>query len=342
LLASEGFDAFYGSELAGAVVPGLSAAGASIITGDDLEYARQHAVNVGEPVAAPYHDGVLYTAGSPSAGGTLVLLMLAIAERLDLARRPEHPLCTIAEILTTGFSLRQRVAENAANEFLDLDTINRLAAAIEFALAHRHTERAPAPPVPAELPDGECTTHHSHVDSAGNALSMTQSIGDEFGSAFVEPASGLLLNNAMKLFDPRPGRIMSIRAGAKPLSSMAPVVAMSGGEPWWCAGSPSGTRIISALVQVCVHHFELGTDLAGATRHARVHPTTHGLEAEAHLDPAARRALEERGHTVAIRSAYDDWFGCVQSVSVRQGRVAATADVRRPGTILIHEVEAAG
>ncbi|MGH2820229.1 MAG: gamma-glutamyltransferase family protein, partial [Actinomycetota bacterium] len=181
--------------------------------------------------------------------------------------------------------------------------------------------------------DGGCTTHHSHVDRWGNFVSMSQSLGDAFGSALMVPNRGLLLNNAMKLFDPRPSaRAARISPYKRPLAP-CPTLVLKDGRPLLALGSPSGTRIVSAIAQVLVNMFVYGRGLQASIDAPRVHWSGDEFEAEGSLPPDVRADLAARGHDVSNRGAGSPWFGAVQAAwrDPDSGLCKGAADPRRQG-----------
>src|SRR5205823_3888107 len=84
--------------------------------------------------------------------------------------------------------------------------------------------------------DEGCTTHLSVVDTEGNMVSLTQTLTLLFGSAVTVPGTGVLLNDNMYLFDPRPGHANSVAPRKRPASSMAHVVALRNGRPVLAVG----------------------------------------------------------------------------------------------------------
>ena len=86
--------------------------------------------------------------------------------------------------------------------------------------------------------DNSCTTHLSVVDSKGNMVALTQTLLSVFGSKVVLPKSGILMNNGIMWFDPRPNHPNSIKPNAKPLSNMCPAVVLGKKGKIWLWGLP--------------------------------------------------------------------------------------------------------
>lgn len=96
----------------------------------------------------------------------------------------------------------------------------------------------------------DCTSHLSVIDGAGNMVSLTNTLLSRFGSKVVAPSLGMVMNNGMMWFDPRPGQPNSIAAGAAPLANMAPVITTKDGRPDIAIGAAGGRQIFPALVQL--------------------------------------------------------------------------------------------
>ena len=108
--------------------------------------------------------------------------------------------------------------------------------------------------------EGSNTTHYSVVDSSGNAVSNTYTLNFPYGVGLVAEGTGVLLNNELDDFTAAPGAsnafgLVGFEAnlpgpGKRPLSSMSPTIVLKDGKPVLVTGSPGGSRIISAVLQV--------------------------------------------------------------------------------------------
>lgn len=106
-----------------------------------------------------------------------------------------------------------------------------------------------------------CTTHFSVVDRDGTCVSLTQTLLSLFGSSVVSPQTGIVLNNGVNWFDPRPGRINSIAPATKALANYAPMI-MSGPDDTVVAiGGSGGRKILPAIFQTLTHIVDFGYPL---------------------------------------------------------------------------------
>ena len=112
-----------------------------------------------------------------------------------------------------------------------------------------------------DIGDRSCTTNISTVDKAGNMAVITTTLLSRFGSRFVAPTSGILMNNGINWFDPRPGRSNSIIGGKKPLSNMCPMIATCEGRPVFGIGASGGRKILPAVFQIASYINDFGMDL---------------------------------------------------------------------------------
>jgi gamma-glutamyltranspeptidase/glutathione hydrolase len=135
------------------------------------------------------------------------------------------------------------------------------------ARLERLGEGAPAP---------SCTTHLSVVDRRGNMVALTQTLLSRFGSKVVLPETGILMNNGILWFDPRPGRPNSIAPGRRPLANMCPVIVRRDGAPWFALGASGGRRIMPAVAQVLSFLVDYGMTLEEAFHQPRLDVSGEG------------------------------------------------------------------
>ena len=121
-----------------------------------------------------------------------------------------------------------------------------LARAMKTAYEERLSGLGDADPLAAET----CTTHLTACDAEGTMVSMTTTLLSSMGSRVVLPGSGVLMNNGVMWFDPRPDQPNSIGGGKRPLTNMSPVILRDGDRPWLAAGASGGRRILAAVAQV--------------------------------------------------------------------------------------------
>jgi gamma-glutamyltranspeptidase/glutathione hydrolase len=169
--------------------------------------------------------------------------------------------------------------------------------------------------VAGQIKESEETTHFSIVDQEGNAVSVTTTLNDSYGSRMVVSGAGFIMNNEMDDFSAKPGapnlygavggKANAIASGKRPLSSMTPVIATKSGKTWLIAGTPGGTTIPTSVFQIIVNVTEFGLPLFDAVQAKRFHhqwrPDKIFIE-EGALTEEVIRQLTIMGHVVEPRS----------------------------------------
>lgn len=351
-IGREGYEAFYSGALADTITSHVASHG-GILTRDDLERYPGELMWLREPDWTAFAGHRV--AGATPASSALLFNLLGILDGLDLAGTP--PLGTrglhlLIEAMKLAFAERSLHIGDHTQVNVPLQGLSSPAyTSLRRALIDTGRPSFPSPgdpwayqqmpPDPSKLTPAAPTppapvigtTHHSHVDGSGNFVSISQSLGDAFGSCVTVPGTGVILNNAMKLFDPRPGpRPAGIAPYRRPLAPW-PTLVFSGGQAVLALGSPSGTRIPNAIAQVLVNVLVRGMGLQAAVDLPRVHWSGDELEAEADLPEDAKEGLSRLGHEVHYRHARSPWFGAVQIVArdPETGVCRGAADRRRGG-----------
>jgi gamma-glutamyltranspeptidase/glutathione hydrolase len=200
------------------------------------------------------------------------------------------------------------------------------AKALTAAYEHRFSALGHAAP-------GSCTTHLCTIDAAGNMVALTNTLLARFGSKVVLPETGVLMNNGIMWFDPRPGRPNSLAPGVKPLNNMCPLIATRDGKAWFAAGASGGRSILPAVVQLASLVIDFGLSLDEAFHLPRidlVRGTT--VTCDANMEPAAIEAMAG-AFDVEVREpiVYPTGWAVPTAVERRPGGVnVAAADVRSP------------
>ena len=125
----------------------------------------------------------------------------------------------------------------------------------------------------SSMGDGDspsCTTNLCVVDREGNMVALTQTLLGLFGSKVTLPQTGIVMNNGIMWFDPRPGKPNSIAPGKRPLSNMCPVIGTRDGTPWFAVGASGGRRILPAVLQMVSFLVDHDMNLDEAMRQPRI------------------------------------------------------------------------
>jgi gamma-glutamyltranspeptidase/glutathione hydrolase len=183
------------------------------------------------------------------------------------------------------------------------------------------------------------TTHYSIVDAEGNAVAVTYTLNDGYGSAVTAAKLGFLLNNQMDDFAAKPGEpnayglvqgeANAIQPRKTPLSSMTPTIVLRDGKLYLVVGSPGGPTIINTVLEVVVNVIDFGMNVADAVEAPRLHHQwmPDVLHLERGFSPDTVALLKARGHTVVL----EDGQGEVAAIRVKDGWLEGSADPRTEG-----------
>ncbi|WP_214104309.1 gamma-glutamyltransferase family protein [Acrocarpospora catenulata] len=281
-IADGGAERFYRGRAGRAVAAFVEARGGTL-RADDLATCEATETEID-----PVEIGPLSLYGPPATGVVTAAEALQIVEAAG--RRGLDPGPRLwARALARAFDdrLREVSTENSGWE--------RLAGA-------EHAERVVAEwdrplPVTGGPARAGCTSHLSAVDGRGMTVALTQTVLDLFGSRLVEPETGIVLNDGMMYFDPRPGQVTSISPGAAGLSAVCPVIVGGpGGEA--VLGASGGRRIISAVAQI-IARWRDGATLQAAVEAPRLHAEGRTVWLDRRRESAAAD-LTAAGHDVQV------------------------------------------
>jgi len=151
-------------------------------------------------------------------------------------------------------------------------------------------------------PDPGHTTHLTVVDRDRNMVSLTSTLGASFGSAIVVPGTGILLNNLVTWFDPRPGTQNSIAPGRRVLWAGSPTLLTRDGRPLAALGAPGGRKIMSAVLQVIVNLVDFGMGMQDSVSAPRLHCEGPEITIESLTPSGTIDGLRELGHQVTVQT----------------------------------------
>lgn len=173
-----------------------------------------------------------------------------------------------------------------------------VADAIRAAYATRLSSLGHAAGV-GSVTDPGCTTHVSVIDAAGNAVSLTNTLLSRFGAKVTSRRTGMLLNNGMMWFDPRPGQPNSIAPGVQPLANMCPLLVEMADGGTLALGAAGGRQIMPALVQILAQRLLFGRDPGQALSAPRLDASTPRITLDRRL-PADTAGLVAHSHDVIV------------------------------------------
>jgi len=246
-------------------------------------------------------------------------MKLAVADRIAYAARPDAP---TAALLDKAYAAQRRALIDPKRAALS------------------EGERYSGPPGPGVIRAGsplavpESTTHFDVVDDEGNAVAVTQTLGDGFGSGVMAGDTGILLNDFCYWFDLDPRSPNVVAPRKKVEMCLAPTVTLRDGRPFMVIGTPGSFGILETTPQMIVNVIDHGFSIQAAIEAPRFR-TYEGttLEMEARIPKAVRDELQERGHKIRL---IDDWSHLVgggQGIMIDpdSGALLGGADPRRDG-----------
>jgi gamma-glutamyltranspeptidase/glutathione hydrolase len=203
-----------------------------------------------------------------------------------------------------------------------------LARALKAAYAQRLTSLGDAEPQAAE----SCTTHITACDADGTMVALTTTLLSSMGSRVVLPTTGILMNNGVMWFDPRPGQPNSIGPGKRPLTNMFPIILRDGANPWIAAGASGGRRIMAAVLQLMSFVADFGMTPEAAAHQPRIDVSGPDLvTADRRLAPDILRALEADGPVETVEHAVLPInFACPNLIEQKGGMRTGVSDAISP------------
>ena len=236
----------------------------------------------------------------PCAGPLHIGQMLNILDGLDVAGAgfgSADNAHLLAEVLKIAFA--DRAAGTADPDFVPVP-VDRLlspayAAQRRAALDMARAQAWGAGVLPKESAN---TTHITVADRDGHIVCATQTINSLFGARYMLPGTGLISNNYLHVFNPRPGLANSLAPGKRVTSSMAPLIVLKGGRPQFALGLPGGLRIFPSALQAVINLIDHGMSLQQAVEAPRLWTQGFELELEPGFPDAVADALRARGHPV--------------------------------------------
>ena len=296
VIAAEGAGAVHGGALGAAVVAHVRKLG-GVLGEDDLAGFQ---VIERQPVRGVYRGVEVVGPPPPSSGGVHVVQMLNILEGFDIGRLGFGTAATlhlVAEALKIAFA--DRAAATADPAFVDVP-VGRLLSKDYAAERRAAIDPARAQHWKAAVAAGESanTTHVTVADNEGRVWCATQTINSLFGARILIPGLGMVPNNYMALFDPRPGNALSILPGKRLTTSMSPLILLKEGKPWAALGLPGGLRIFGSAMQAVLNLVDHGMSLQEAVEAPRIWTQGQALEVEGAVPEAVRADLAAMGHDV--------------------------------------------
>jgi gamma-glutamyltranspeptidase/glutathione hydrolase len=340
LIADQGADAFYKGEIARRIDADMKAHGGLITLADLAAYRPM----VREPLVGSYRGHTVITVPPASSGGATLLQMLNMLEAFDLKAMKggsAESLHVMSEVMKLSYADRIRFLGDTDFVKTPLTGFTSKAYAAERVKKVRRDRAMPVKEMGAGDPwafESKETTHLSVADRDGGAVSLTYTLGSDFGSGVAIEGAGFLLNNQMNNFaheaalkaarDGKPLPPNAMQPGKRMLSSMTPTMVLKDGRPWLVTGSPGGSTIIEVVLQMLVNLIDFDLNVAQATHLPRIYQGwTDELGLEPGFNPDTAALLKAKGHEIEPHET----MGSTQSIVIENGRFYGAADPRRPG-----------
>ena len=352
-IMNKGSDGFYKGKVAEDMIETISQSG-GIMTMEDLsEYQSVWR----DPVRFKYKGYDIISMSFPSSGGVILGQMMKAIENFDLSKikhnSPEY-VQLLTEIERRAFADRSDLMGDPdfmklpVYEFMDKEYVESRMKNFSWDQATPSSEIKPGEIIFNESYE---TTHFSIVDKEGNAVSVTTTLNNSFGSKVYVENSGFFLNNEMDDFSSKPGypnffgvigsEANSIQPKKRMLSAMTPTIVLKYNKPHLILGSPGGPSIITSVFQTILNVVEYNMDVNKAVSSPRFHhqwyPDLIVMENEAYSDELnsilskknyliVKLPIEEE--TLGVYKRSD--IGAVDAILINEnGEVFGGADLRR-------------
>jgi gamma-glutamyltranspeptidase/glutathione hydrolase len=299
-LATAGPDDFYRGEIAGSIIADTQAAG-GVLSAEDLGGCQARIV---PSLEIPYRGVVFQTAPGMTAGPSLARVLGRLAEQRFAGSPDADYFAAVAEALRQAYAGR-------------LDSMGDI-----------------------EAGSPTSTTHVTAIDRQGSVAALTTTLLSLFGSHYVLPGTGILMNNGVMWFDPRPGRPNSIAPGKRALTNMCPVVVARDGRPWFGVGASGGRKILGAVLQMASFIVDFGMDPETVAHHPRIDVSGNdrvGIDRRL-AAPIIERLSSQPGATLVEHTVYPSRFACPNLVlRGPDGLTHGISDVMSPWSAAVAE-----
>jgi gamma-glutamyltranspeptidase/glutathione hydrolase len=346
----------------GAMARELAAAmqkGGGLLTAEDL---ANYEVKEREAIRGTYRGYEIISAPPPSSGGITMIEALNILEGYDLGTRrgrsapavhltveafrrafldraeflgdPDFSKIPVAQLIDKryGAAWRESIDPTHASPSKDLRRPAIFTQLEQYAALHAQ---------PAAVTEPDHTTHYSVVDPDGDAVAVTTTLNDSFGSRVTAAGLGFLLNDEMddfaakqgvpNMFGLIQGPANSIAPGKRPLSAMAPTIVLKDGKLFLVLGSPGGPRIITTVANILMGVLDYGMNIQEAVNAPRFHHQwlPDVISVEQGFPPAEIKPLEGMGYQVKVGDHWSDGE-CIM-IDPKRGERLGASDMRNNG-----------
>ncbi len=311
--------------------------GKGIISLDDLKnyQAKERAV-----LSFNYKDYQVISMPLPSSGGILLQQMMKMIEDRNIGAMQFQTAASVqlmTEVERRAFADRGEFLGDPDFVKVPVETLVSTAYLKERMKDYEPGKAGSSKTTKAGIiKESEETTHLSVFDAEGNAVAVTTTLNDGYGSHTVVAGAGFILNNEMDDFSAKPGvpnmygaignDKNAITPGKRMLSSMTPTIVLKDGAPFLVVGTPGGTTIPTSVFQTLVNILEFNMSPDDAVNKPKFHhqwlPDT--LYVEKDLSADVQTQLKEMGYNIKAREA----IGRTEVIQIRNKKIIAVADKR--------------
>ena len=342
MISKKGADVFYKGDIARWISEESLSNGGLITLEDMASYEAKYR----EPIETSYRGYKIISMAPAASGGLVLLQTLNILENFNLKDSGHNSAKTI-HILSEAM---QRAYADRAEYHGDPDFYD---VPIKQILSKQYSKDLSDQISGMRTPDGQIyegdlkkydespdTTHFSVIDSQGNAVSNTYTLGSSFGSGVTIKKGGFLMNNQMRNFSHFYGRddmqygtseANKLEPGKRMISTQTPTLVFDpNGDLFMILGSPGGGRIPNIITQVISNVIDHEMSFTEAIIAPRINQRLEGnLQLETGFSPDTISLLIDRGHQVESSNT----MGSVQAIFLDKGNIFGVADTRRPGAL---------
>jgi gamma-glutamyltranspeptidase/glutathione hydrolase len=354
-ISKKGRDGFYKGWVAKAIVKEHRRL-KGLITQKDLD---KYNVKYRDPIIGEYRGHKIFSMSPPSSGGVHIIQILNILRNDKLSEYGVQHSKTVhlrASAMQSAFSDRAKYLGDSDFTYVPVNGLTSLKYAkdLRYAIPENQSLNElwsnSSDPFKFDIKNNKEvlkyespeTTHFTIADGKGNVFVSTQTLNGYLGSGVIVPGTGILLNNEMDDFATKPGanNLFGAVGGEKnlvkpekrPLSSMSPTIVMKDGKPILGLGTPSGTRILTCVVQTIMNYLDHGMSLYDSIAATRVHhqwrPNVLYVE-ESGLPDSTITDLKRMRHEIEYKK-----LGCrIQAISFEDGKLHGVSDPRGRGLV---------
>ncbi len=335
-IQTNGQKGFYEGKTAELIVAEMQR-GKGIISLDDL---KKYKAKFRTPMEFMYKGHTIITMPLPSSGGIILQQLFTITQQYNLANKPFQSAASV-QLITEA---ERRAFADRAEYLGDIDFV-RVPVATLVSKAYLQKRMKKYEPLKAGnsekigagiIKESEQTTHLSVVDEEGNAVSITTTLNDHFGSKTIVTGAGFVLNNEMDDFSVKPGspnmygalgnEKNAITPGKRMLSSMTPTIVLKNNIPFMVVGTPGGTTIPTSVFQTIINVIDYALPASTAVNEAKFHHQWQPdvIFVEDNYPNKTLVKLKKMGYKITKRGN----IGRTELIIIKNKKITAIADGR--------------